>query len=256
MYMEKLRFFDCNSYFGMRKLMLPGSFHTKEELLSRMERYGIDKALVHHAFARELDPAIGNARLMEEISGEDKLVPAWMIMPHHTGEFPDPDTLADMMKKDGVRAAVMLPSLGYYYFSTKDWNCGALFTMLEEARIPLFMAMHNFDPNFENLHDILRAHPRLRLVLTNVTYRVARNIYPLMNLFDNLHIETFGFKTQDGIADLCHRFGAERVLFGSGMPEASGAGAVAMVTYADLTFEEKQLVAAGNLERLLGGVKL
>lgn len=254
--MQKLRFFDCNCYFGKRKLMLPGSFHTKDELLDRMTRYGIDNALVHHAFARELDADIGNQRLMDEITGESRLSPMWMVMPHHTGEFPAPAELLRRMKDANVRAVTMLPSLGYYYYSLKDWNCGELLNMLEVHKIPLFLAMHNFDPNFEGLYDLLSAHPNLIVVLTNVTYRVARNIYPLMKMFANLHIETFGFKVQDGIESLCHKFGAERVLFGSGMPEASGAGAVAMVTYANISDEEKQLIAAGNLERLMGGVIL
>ena len=60
----------------------------------------------------------------------------------------------------------------------------------------------------------------------------------------------------DGIEDVCAKFGAERILFGSSLPYGAGSAAVSMITYANISEEEKELIASGNLERLLGGVKL
>ncbi|MBR5479678.1 MAG: amidohydrolase family protein [Clostridia bacterium] len=253
--MQKLSFFDCNAYFGPRKLCMPGSFSTKEELFANMDLYGIDRALVTHAFARELDPVEGNARLMDEIKNDETLSPMWVALPHHTGEFAKPDMLIRMMKKQNVRAVTLLASPAYYFFSLQEWNCGELYSALEDARIPLFLGYPQLDPNLDGLYTILKNHPKLPLVLTNANYRIARNLYPLLSRFDNLYVETFGFKAQDGIEDICQKFGAERLIFGSGMPDSSGGGAVAMITYADISFEEKQMIASGNLEKLLGGVK-
>lgn len=253
--MQKLKFFDCNAYFGPRKIQMPGSFSTKEDLLSNMDLYGIEKALVTHAFSRELDPVEGNARLMSEIKDNDNLLPLWVALPHHTGEFPAPNKLISMMKEHNVRGVTLLASPAYYFFSLQEWNCGDLYNALEEANIPLFIGYPQFDPNLEGLYTLLTNHPKLPVVLTNANYRLARNLYPLLARFDNLYVETFGFKAQDGIEDICDKFGAERLIFGSGMPESSGGGAVAMITYANISFEEKQKIASGNLEKLLGGVK-
>lgn len=253
--MQKLKFFDCNAYFGLRKVQMPGSFSTKEDLIKNMELYGIERALVTHAFARELDPVEGNARLMSEIKNETNLAPIWVALPHHTGEFPKPDKLISMMKEQDVRGVTLLASPAYYFFSLSEWNCGDLYDALEDARIPLFLGYPQLDPNLDGLYKILKKHSKLPVVLTNANYRIARNLYPLLSRFDNLYVETFGFKAQDGIEDICDKFGAERLIFGSGMPESSGGGAVTMITYANISFEEKQMIASGNLEKLLGGVK-
>ena len=253
--MQKLRFFDCNAYFGPRKLQLPGSFSTKDELIAHMESYGIEKALVSHAFARELDPTEGNARLMNEIENDANFAPVWVVLPHHTGEFPEPKKLIKMLKEQNVRAVTMFPNAANYFFSMEEWNCGELYDALEKARIPLFIAYPQIDPFLNGLNALLEAHPKLPVVLTNSNYRIARNAYPLLKKHKNLYLETFGFKAQDGIEEVCKLFGAERLIFGSGMPESSGAAAVTMITYANISFEEKQMIASGNLEKLLGGVK-
>ena len=83
----------------------------------------------------------------------------------------------------------------------------------------------------------------------------ANNQKLILKKHKNLYLETFGFKAQDGIEEVCKVFGAERLIFGSGMPESSGAAAVTMITYANISFEEKQMIASENLEKLLGGVK-
>ena len=77
-----------------------------------MEEYRIEKALVLHSIAREHDPAVGNARLLEEIKGHDQLIPVWAVMPHHTGEMDAPDVLTEKMLSSGVKAAALFPSSG------------------------------------------------------------------------------------------------------------------------------------------------
>ena len=224
--------------------------------MDHMDQYGIESAMVSHAVARELDPIAGNQMLMDEIADAPRLSPIWVLLPHHTREFPAPDELIAQMKAQNVRMATMFASTANYYFSLSEWNCGELYTALEAHQIPLLLAMGEFDPNLEGLYAILEKHPNLPLILTNVTYRVSRNLYPLMKRFPRLYVETFGFKGQDGIADLCEVFGAERMIFGSGMPVACGASAVAMITYSTISDSDKQKIASENLEALLGGVSL
>jgi len=254
--MQTFSFFDCNASFGRRKLVLPNSFYKKEDLLKYMDAYRIDRALVTHALARELDPIAGNEMLMDEIKGNDNLVPAWVVLPHHTNEFPAPEDLINQLKAKNVKAVTLLPSLADYYFSLSEWCCGELYSALEAYNIPLLLEMRSVDPNLEALHSILEAHPKLKLIFTNVTYRVSRNLYPLMKKFPNLYVETSGFKGQDGIQDLCEVFGASRVVFGSNMPVGSGSAAVAMVTYANISASDKARIASENLNDILGGVLL
>lgn len=45
--MKELEFFDCNCSFGMRSIRYPGSFYKIEDLVNKMEYYGIKRALVY-----------------------------------------------------------------------------------------------------------------------------------------------------------------------------------------------------------------
>lgn len=252
--MELLSFFDCSASFGMRGIVNPGSFYKLEDLLKKMKAYGIERALVYHSMAREYNPQIGNSMLMEEIKSHPELMPVWVIMPHHTDEFPDPDKLIQGMRENNVRAVRMFPAISDHGYSLSDWNCGELFNMLEEHKIPLFIGMEQ--TNWEELHKICSNHPGLRIVVTGVTYRISRNLYPLMKAHDNLYIETMGYKVYNGIEDICSKFGTHRLIFGSSMPVSSGASAVTMINYARISDKEKNMIAHENLENLLGGVKL
>lgn len=253
--MQSWRFYDCNASFGMRSLRNPGSFYKKEELLQKMSDYSIERALVFHSMAKEYDPQVGNGILMNELKGETRLSPVWAVLPHYTGEFDPPDRLLENMKKHGVRAVTMFPAPSCQNFTLAEFSCGELFRALEEHRVPLFLGMDQLG-GIQNLDPICSAHPGLRIVVTNVNYRIDRDLYPLMEKHRNFYIETSGYKVMDGIAHLCSRFGAERLLFGTGMPVASGSAAVGLIAYAKISDEEKQRIASGNLEELLGGAQL
>jgi hypothetical protein len=55
---------------------------------------------------------------------------------------------------------------------------------------------------------------------------------------------------------MCEYFGAERMIFDTGLPTGSATAAVSLICYAEISEEEKALIASGNLERMLGEVKL
>lgn len=256
--MEPLTYFDCNSSLGRRGIVHPGSFVHPEDLIDKMDRYGIERALVYHSLAREYDPAAGNRMLMDELARlpANRLAPVWVVMPHHTGEFPHPRELVGDLKTHGVRAVAMFPSAQDHGYSLADWNCGELFGTLESCRIPLFIGWDQFGGEWNVLHALCAGYPQLPVVLTGVTYRLDRNLYPLLHKCGNLRLELSGYKVHNGIEEICARFSAHRVLFGSGMPVFSGASAAAMLNYARISRENKERIARRNLEQLLEEVRL
>lgn len=252
--MEPLSFFDCNCSFGMRRVVNPGSFFEIEELKKRMDRYGIGKALVYHAMAREYDAVVGNGMLINEITGEECFYPMWAVMHHHTGEFPPPDLLIKQMKKNSIKAVCIFPAPMDQNFSIAKWNCGELFTVLVKHAIPIFIGMDQI--SFDGIYDLCNSFPKLKVVLTGVNYRIDRNVHALLNQLPHFYIEISGYKTHNGIEEMCEKFGAGRLMFGSGMPLYSGASAVSMINYARISEKEKSMIASENLEALLGGVQL
>lgn len=266
--MITLNFFDCNCMIGRRSLRQPREFDTAEELAKEMAYYGISKALVYHSLAKEYFPPIGNERLLNEIKDFRQLHPCWVLLPHHCEEMVEPAVLIEEMLEKRIRAARLFPSPSYpgqhsQYFSFKDhryelaqFTCGDILNVLEKYKIPLFLDLQPvpMEPliSWEKIYEICYRYSDLPLVLTYVRQRDNRNLYPLLEKFDNLHIDLSLYTAHHGIEEICHRFGADRLLFGSGMPLYTPGGALTSIMYSSISEKERQMIAGDNLRKLLG----
>ena len=246
-----LSFFDSNCVIGRRSIRRseqPTEFYTLESLLAEMDYAGIDKALVYHSLAKEYDPTLGNRKLLDEIKGNDRLCPCWVIMPHTTGEMPSPDALTNEMTACGVKAVRLFPS--DHLFSLSDWSCDELLKELENHNIVVIIELDQI--GWDGINSLCSRYPRLPVIITNLNYRIDRYLYPLLDRFKNLHIEISGYQVHRGIEAICSRFGAEKLIFGSRMPYFIPGPAMALVEYSLISPKDKSLIASGNLGRLLG----
>jgi len=246
-----MKFFDCNCSIGRTNITNPGSFDSPEILVKKMEEYGIGDALVYHAVARDHVPAEGNPLLDEITEKFTNIHPVWIIMPHYTGEFPEPEKLYSIMVGKKIKAVRIFPSAQRHNFSIKKYSLEPLMQMLSDYKVPLFVDIDEI--GWENIDGFLEDYPGNPVVLCNTGYRSDRFLYPLMEKFSNLHIETSRFISNFGIEALCSRFGPERILFGTQMPLYTGAGAVYYIKNLELDQKDKEKIASQNLERLLGG---
>lgn len=249
--MKKLEFFDCEATFGLAGFKRETTPVTKEDMLAKFDRYGIDRALIRYEYSATGIPRVGNMELLEQIRDDSRLLPVWYALPHYTGDFPAPEELVQQMKQHNVR---MLTLLGGNW-TVGEWTCGELFTSMEKHKIPLLLPLNRLANGFAGVYEILCNHPELRIILTTVSYTCLRDLYPLLEKFPSLHVCTSTLKTQMGIEEIADKFGAQRLIFGSGMPALSGAASVALITYAKLDDTRKQMIAAGNLDRLLQEVE-
>ncbi len=215
-----------------------------------MDYVGINQALVYHTWAREYSPAKGNSRLIQEIAGQSQLTPCWVVMPHHTGEFPPPTQLISMLVAKGVKAVRIFPSSAFHNWSLSEWSSKPLIGELAAWRVPLFASFNQV--SWDNIYTLGKAFPSLPIVVTEVRYEELRHLYPLLEELPNLHIDLSWTIVQFGLEALVERFGAERFLFGSRMPIFSAGPALSYLQYAEIKDEDKQLIAGDNLRRLLG----
>ncbi len=263
-----LRFFDGNASFGRKSVPHPWESSTVDHLMREWDHLGISEGLVYHSLAKEYSPAVGNARLMAEISGNGRLHPCWVLMPGHTGEIEKPSVLIPEMIARGVRAARIFPSppvplpeftQQLHRYPLLPAVCDELFGTLEQYRVPLFLEVMNFSSvllvSWESIHWILSQYSELPLVLCGVRHRDNRTLYALLEHFKNLSIDISLYTVHRGIEDVVSRFGAGRMLFGTGLPAYGGGGALAQLAYAEIEESQKQSVAADNLSRLLQGVR-
>ncbi|MFO7945294.1 MAG: amidohydrolase family protein [Armatimonadota bacterium] len=244
---RRLRYMDCNCRIGTFEEMEDCYFTEIDSLLAEMEYLGIGDALVLHTWASRWSPPKGNKQLDEILADYDNLYPCYVGLPPVTGELPDPEEFAAAVRQNHG-AVRLFPSEHQYDFT--PWCVGELLEPLADHGVPLMIEITQ--TNWDQVAAILDAFPDLPLVLLDTYYRINRHIYPLMDKHENLHLETHTYQVPFGIEDVTRRFGAQRLLFGTNLPENEGGGALAQLEYADLPEEHKQQIAGGNLRNLLG----
>jgi len=249
-----IRFFDCNAAIGRWKHPTYGSYETADELEAILDYLQVDRAVVYHAQACETHAPVGNAMLMEELYGHDRLLPSWVVFPHFTGEMPEPKTLVSRMLSQGVRVARLMPSYNGHRFSLEPWCAGPLLEELAAHRIPTLIDFQFFrrdDPDWKQLYTLCQRYPTLPIVITGWSGLASRSFYPLCQACPNLYLETSHYALFRGLEAFCQRVGAQRLLYGSGLPHRAPGAAMTTITHAFISDEEKALIAAGNLKRLL-----
>ena len=261
MALPKVPLFDAHCSIGRRRARRPWQFSTVAELIAEMDHHGIEWALVHHATAEEHHPNIGNELLLQELQGQPRLVPCWVLLPPATEEMPPrvrgPDGTVEeghhrpvaWMMQRGIRAARLCPSAhGWSLIEQTAWE---LFTALAQHRIPTFI--DKAEIAWEQIDAICSAFPELCLILTDTGYRLSRDLLPALAKHRNLFVESSRYEVHQGLEELCERFGSRRVLFGTGMPTYAPGCAITMLASAHLSDHDKELIANGNLSRLLKG---
>lgn len=245
-------FFDSNCSIGMRSIIIKGSFYDIETLLNKMKICNIQDAMVYYSLSEEYHPIVGNEKLIKDIEKHNSLHPVWVIMPNNTGEFYDPLDLIKMMKTNDVKMVKAFPGKSAHNYSFSSWGCGKLLGMLNDHKIPLMIGMEQLD--YDIIYNLARDYKSLPLILTNVGYRADRYLYPLLEKYCNIYIETSSYKVYFGIEAICAIFGARRFVFGTGLPVYSAGSAVTMITHLTIKDEEKAMIAGDNMKWLLGDV--
>jgi Amidohydrolase len=249
-----IEFFDCNAAIGRWKHPPIGGYESAGELEAVLDYLQVRRAVVYHAQAHEIHPPLGNGLLMSELVGHERLLPSWILFPHFTGEMPEPATLVGQMVQQGVRVARLMPGYDGHRFSLEPWCAGPLLEELASHRLPAFvdfMLFRRADPDWRALYELCQRYPRLPIILTGSSGLASRSFYPLCQTCPNLYLETSRYFLFRGVEAFCKEVGARQLLYGSGLPHRAPGGAITTITHAFISREEKALIAAGNLERLL-----
>ena len=248
-----LKFIDANCMIGRRNMCREGAPVSLSDYTEAMDRCGIEKAIVYHSVARENSALTGNRCLEQELPQDGRFLKQWAVLPNVCGEFSPEDQLLAELGRNQVRTVRIFP--GAYDYSLKPYVSGRLMDVLAEARVPVFVdKSRKFD--WEDLHELCMTYPKARIVLCDPGYRCLRPLVPILERCENLYVETSTYLIHNGIRDFCRRFGAERMIFGSGMPEIAATASTSLIRYADISAEEKQKIASGNIMRLLEEVTL
>ncbi|MFO8078871.1 MAG: amidohydrolase family protein [Armatimonadota bacterium] len=249
--MPRLRFFDGNAMVGWRSAPHPETIWRPSDFTRDYEYYGIGAALVYHASAVQYHQDHGNRVLLEEISDIPGLIPQWVVMPGHTNEIAPADELIAEMLELGVRSARIFPKMHGWPLSEEV--AGPLLRELQERRMPLFVDLPEM--GISGAVSLCERCPELPVVLCGVAWGTDREIEPALERAPNLYLETHRLQGHRAYERFARQFGADRLIFGTGLPDCSPGAAMMMSLYEDIGDEERAAIAGGNLLALLQAVR-
>lgn len=252
--MPELKLFDSNCWLGQWYLPTFTPVDTVDRLVEEMDHYGIDEALVTHTAAYLYDQRIGNQALLDEISGQDRLHACFILVPPGTPELAPIDQYVDDMLAAGVRAARLFPK--DHYFSLQEWSVGQLLAKLEKHRLPIIITLDQV--SWDEVQALCQAHPKLPVIIDGAGRQELlenRQFIPLLQQVDNLKLDLHNFINYIGLDDAVEKCGADKFVFGTRLLFNTPAAAIYLLAQTDISEEDKQMIASGNLEKLIKEVR-
>ncbi|NLX12632.1 MAG: amidohydrolase family protein [Phycisphaerales bacterium] len=242
--------FDSWISYGPRPNKDPQERWALDHLLEDMDSFGIAAALVRHEQMACYDAMHVNARLTSEISHyRDRLVPCWTVLPHQGGDFPEPDELMRRMDDNEVRAAFFQP--GWHHYPLHEDVLKPLAEVMNPRKMLILTTLEEFGGQYDSIKDFCRLFYNCAVLIGQASWNQWRLVTALMGTCPNIHLEFHLFQANRAVEYLASRYGADRLLFGSGLLRHSGGAARGFVDWSYLNMNDKAKFTHANLQRLL-----
>jgi predicted TIM-barrel fold metal-dependent hydrolase len=239
-----MRLFDAWTLVGVTRQPPLRPAFTPQALLDEMDWCGVDEAMVSSAAVEGVSPLDTNPWLTDFCAAGPRLHPIWHILPTCTGELVL-DAFLKEMRRHGVKALAANPEEHRYLLN--GMTLGDVFEAMIHKRIPLYLKC-----DWPKVVDLLREFPKLTVILRDVgSWGPDRTLRPILDRFPNVHFEISTYKLDGGVPAALGRYGPERILFGSAFHTCAMGGPALRLRNLDIDRAAKELIAFGNLERLL-----
>jgi hypothetical protein len=249
---KELRLFDANMWLGKPEYFPLATEMPARGLAETLAEYQIEGGFVSHWDSLRLSAQEGNEALIaaeKDLPGDVWTVWTGLpLVPHEQDPLPGFSSPHPRMR--GVR---LFPKA--HHFDLSPWVVGGLCEWCISHALPLFL--WHVEIEWEALHGLAGAFPRLRIVVDTqwqkILYQV-RNLFSLLEACGNVAVESSNLIGPDFVTYLVKNWGAERLLFGSFLPVSDPNTPIGMIVDADISKEEKQMIAGGNAHALAAGV--
>jgi len=242
------RFFDANMAVGRprnRPLFRPVA--EAEELRTHMASTGLEGALIWHFAQQDGHPETGNMLIEPYRTAAENVSICWALLPPLTAEQ---GNITERMRDAAVAAVRLFPDAHRYLMNGVVW--GDLLDVLTDCCVPVLLSLEQ-GCSWQQIYDLLADYPNLTCIICDVgSWSMDRYTYPLLARHPNVYQETSMLSITDGgvEAGVC-RFGPSRFVFGTGFPCRYVEAAMLQLAHADIADDDRQAIAAGNMERLL-----
>ena len=129
------------------------------------------------------------------------------------------------------------------------WMFDWMLKVLEDSAVPLLVSLQ--EAELRDLAEVKQAYPALKIIITNTTQWMNRQYIRFLLSFPDVFIDTSNTIEYYGLESIADIIGAERMLFGTYMPEKEPYDKIFQMLHNDLSPEQNQLIAFGNFERII-----
>lgn len=244
-----LEWLDAHCWIGVGPQGSLRPVATLDEALQLLARYGIRRAIVAHALARDYDPATGNRLLLETIADRESLWGAAVLTPDDANEIVFRNQLQTFIAGK-VRMVRIFPRS--HNWSLSEWCCGPWLGVLEEMRMPL--AVWHTETTWDDVAAVCRNHPQLPVIVEGPNRKLLyhnRTYYRLFERFPNFCLEIHNLVGYLGLDDVVRRFGSDRLIFGTYFPHQDPNVPLMLVTHGELSLADQANIAGENMSRLM-----
>lgn len=235
---------DANTLFGsMWPLERRDISLTK--LKGEMNRFGVDRALTLSAKGIFYDHILGNDETNEVCSGDPRFIPALTVDPRR---FIGYDKEIEKRKLEGFKILRLFPE--HQGFTIRSSHVKRIAGVAMERDLPLMICAQE---GIAIILELLREFRKLRVILVGMGYSEVAELLIAMEEHENLYVETRLLDSLDGIGMIVEKFGAERLIFGSGAPLGYVGSSLNIIRHAPISEAEKGAILAGSIMGLVGG---
>ena len=226
---------------------------TVSSLLMAGEEAGISKYLVHSvAVTWERAHSINDFIVASVQEHPDKFIGFGSIHPEH----PELEKELDRMLAMGLKGVKLHPD--FQHFMLDDDRAIYMFQAMAERKLPLLV--HTGDRRYpysdpERMARALDQVPRLKAICAHLGgWSVWSDAWKLLAGRDNVYVDccsSLYALEPDEAVKIIHRYGADRVFFGTDYPMWSPKEEVERVMKLPLTDDERELIFHRNFERFM-----
>lgn len=245
--MKQRLYIDANAALGRTNYREVGIPYKTESLLEQMKYHRVHASLVNSSVSRDYAFTKGNSELINEIKKSERLMGLAVVVPHVEYELENGYGYLDQLLEAGIKGFKVYPKASNHIFD--PFTIEKLAGYMIEKNIPLFVnAWHT---SWQEMRENLAAFPELNMVLCNTSWTSNRNLFPLLEKFDNLYFDISANQANDILQTCKKHFGIDRVLYGTDYPNKVMGALKASVEYSELSEGDKDKIAHLNVAKLL-----
>jgi uncharacterized protein len=225
-------------------------FPTTTDLLDHMNYLGIDRSFVWDLSARDLNPSYGNRKLLNKLTTSEtneRLIPVFIIAPTDFYEVGVIDSLKGKLLSGVVRALQVSPT------NFRMRHIERVLSKLAEYIPVLFWDIRDsgHPSDMDDFLFLAKQFPKMLFICTNMWGDKYSAVLDMMWRSKNIMVDTSMLHVSGSLELIVKHFGAERLVFGMG-PKTTYGASVAALAHAQLSADNRNLIAHGNVERLVG----